>query len=326
MERVLIYKITKKDAGQTVRSFLHLRGFSRHILGTMKPDPRAVLLNNSPVYMKHMLQEGDLLTIRLTDPEPSEHIVPAPIPFGILYEDEDVMIVDKPAGIAIHPAISHPADTLANGVAWYYQQKGQPYVFRCVNRLDRDTTGILVLAKNALAASVLGTNLHSDQRDTVFVRTYLAIAEGLTPPSGTIDLPIARKEGSLIERCVDFGKGDRAVTHFTTLGHFSRPSSGAGTENTASEAAPQKREAVSLVRLQLETGRTHQIRVHMAAIGHPLAGDTLYNESGIPGMARQALHSHELDIAHPVSGEILHFVSDMPHDMQEFLHLFSKES
>ncbi|MEE0954503.1 MAG: RluA family pseudouridine synthase [Eubacterium sp.] len=320
MQRILNYSITRDDAGQTIRSFLRLRGYSRHILGTMKPDPQAVLLDGVPVYMNHVLEDGHLLTIRLTDTEPSEHIIPAPIPFGILYEDEDIMIVDKPAGIAIHPAISHPADTLANGVAWYYQQKGQPYVFRCVNRLDRDTTGILVLAKNALAASILGTNLHSDRKDTLFVRTYLAIAEGLTPPSVTINLPIARKEGSLIERCVDFERGDLAVTHFTTLGHYSRTIT--AVENADNADTLRKKETVSLVRLQLETGRTHQIRVHMAAIGHPLAGDTLYNPDGIPGMPRQALHSCMLEIAHPISGEILHFESDFPKDMQDFLNSF----
>lgn len=339
MERILNYTITEKDAGQTIRSFLRLHGFSRHILGTMKPDPRAVLLNGSSVYMKTLLEEGDLLTVRLTDMEPSEHIIPAPIPFGILYEDEDIVIVDKPAGIAIHPAISHPADTLANGIAWYYQRKGEPYVFRCVNRLDRDTTGILVLAKNALAASVLGTNLHSDQRNTLFVRTYLAIAEGLTPPSGRIELPIARKEGSLIERCVDYEKGDQAVTHFITLGHYVRPAAPAHDSSARKPEAPayseemsmdrttdSSKEYVSLVQLQLETGRTHQIRVHMTATGHPLVGDTLYNEGGISGMPRQALHSYRLDLAHPITGEILHFISEIPDDMQEFIRGFHEIS
>ncbi|MEE1114156.1 MAG: RluA family pseudouridine synthase [Eubacterium sp.] len=257
MERTFTYKITAEESGKDIRTFLRSRGYSKHILASMKPIQDAVMVNDIHQYMSYPLSEGDILRTKVRDEESSETIVPAPIPFGIIYEDEDILVIDKPANEAIHPAISHPANTLANGVAWYYKEQGIPYVFRCINRLDRDTTGLLITAKNLLSACVLEQALLARK----IHRTYIAIAEGFVPDSGTIDLPIGRREGSLIERCVDRENGDRAVTHYKTLKRF--------------------KAGYSLVELHLETGRTHQIRVHMNAIGHPLLGDTLYNPSCI---------------------------------------------
>ncbi|MDO4621883.1 MAG: RluA family pseudouridine synthase [Eubacteriales bacterium] len=294
MERVFSYTISAEDAGKDVHEFLRNRGYSRHILASMKPIPEAVKVNGVHVYMRFRLSEGDVLTTMVRDEQSSVNIIPAPIPFGIEYEDEDLLIVNKPADTAIHPAVGHPANTLGNGVAWYYQQQGIPFVFRCINRLDRDTTGLLIVAKNLVSASILEQTLLKRE----IHRTYLAVAEGHTEDSGTIDLPIARKEGSLIERCVDPENGDRAVTHYETLKRY-----------------PE----YSLVRLQLETGRTHQIRVHMTAQGHPLMGDTLYNPDGLPGITRQALHSFSLDFPHPITGESMHFEADPPEDMQKLL-------
>ena len=331
MDRTFIYPITASDAGRDIRSFLRAQGYSRHILAGIKPVPDAVLVNGAHVFLRYVLKEGDALTIRVRDEESSQNIIPAPVPFSVVFEDEDILVIDKPAGVAIHPAISHPADTLANGVAHYYEQKGIPFVFRCINRLDRDTTGLLIVAKNLVSASVLETALQKRE----IHRTYLAVAEGLVPEEGTIGLPIARKEGSLIERCVDEARGERAVTHFRRLndaegietlqtaepdGRF--PSSGSATYTVS---------AYSVVELHLETGRTHQIRVHMAAIGHPLLGDSLYNPSVIPlfdrerprpgvtlpyGLARQALYSWKLDFLHPITKEPMHFDAPVPEDMQ----------
>lgn len=374
MERTFTYKITGADAGKDIRTFLRAQGYSRHILASIKPDPDAVLVNGAHVFLRYTLQEQDILTIRVRDEERSRNVVPAPVPFSIVYEDADILIIDKPARVAIHPAISHPANTLANGVTWYYEQQGIPFVFRCINRLDRDTTGLLIVAKNIVSSSILETALQSRE----IHRTYLAAAEGSIPEEGTIDLPIARKEGSLIERCVDEMRGERAVTHYRRLdldelsacvpsnedlrrGRYLAidsqrqslvPLLGAGHPGDArlarteverrprAEAGLRERGSMrtarsySVAELHLETGRTHQIRVHMAAIGHPLLGDSLYNPSVIPlfdkdvpkpgvplpyGLARQALHSWKLDFIHPITKEPMHFEAPVPEDMQIFI-------
>ena len=315
MERTFLYHITASDAGMDIRGFLRARGYSRHILASIKPIRDAVLVNGKHELLRYALQEGDELAVRVRDDVSSENVIPAPVPFSIVYEDEDLLVIDKPADVAIHPAVGHPANTLANGLAWHYEQLGVPFVFRCINRLDRDTTGLLIVAKNLVSSSILETSLQKHE----IRRTYLAVAEGALPASGTIDLPIARKEGSLIERCVDEERGDRAVTHYTRL-----PGS-ADAEDTA---------PYSVAAVRLETGRTHQIRVHMAASGHPLLGDSLYNpaviplfEKGVPkpdaklpyGLSRQALHSWKLDFIHPITKEPMHFEAPVPEDMRIFL-------
>ena len=332
MKRTLQYHVTGADLPATVHQFLRGRGYSRHILASLKPHPDAVLLNGAHVFFKTSLSDGDVLTVTVRDEISSVNIAPAPVPFSIVYEDADLMVINKPANVSILPAINHPADTLANGVAELYRQRGIPYVFRSINRLDRDTTGLLILANNVLSASILEGAL---QRRAIR-RTYLAIAEGETPEAGTIDLPIGRVSDSLIERCVDPEHGDRAVTHYRRLQAISPVASGTQLPGGGSP------DACSLLALHLETGRTHQIRVHMAAIGHPLLGDTLYNPraaaalrgispdctrpsasaenpTGTICISRQALHAWKLDFRHPITGEPMHFEAPVPPDMTGFL-------
>ncbi|MGN0361613.1 MAG: RluA family pseudouridine synthase [Bilifractor sp.] len=335
MERIFTYRITAENAGKDIHAFLREKGYSRHILASMKPIPDAVLVNGVHQYMRYVLQTGDILSAKVCDDASSANILPAPVPFTIVYEDQDLLVVSKPANEAIHPAAGHPANTLGNGVAWYYQQKGVPFVFRCINRLDRDTTGLLIVAKNLVSASVLEQQLVRRE----IHRTYLAIVDGKMPQEGVVDLPIARKEGSLIERCVDRERGDRAVTHFQMLQYYPAP-------GRTDFLFPEKTNVpgnrlltgYSAVQLRLETGRTHQIRVHMAYLGHPLLGDTLYNthyqrkpdDSLAAGtvksagedplsITRQALHSWKLDFAHPVTGEPMHFEAPVPEDMAALL-------
>ena len=348
MERVFQYPISQTDAGKDIRSFLRAQGYSRHILASIKPVRDAVLVNGKHELLRYMLQEGDLLEIRVRDGESSPNVIPAPVPFSIVYEDDDLLIIDKPANVAIHPAVGHPANTLANGLAWYFEKQRIPFVFRCINRLDRDTTGLLIVAKNLVSSSILETALQKHE----IRRTYLALAEGDLPESGMIDLPIGRKDGSLIERCVDREHGDRAVTHFQKI----RPASedllegdvkrgrflAIDSESQSLEPLPERPAEASrrkgglplpdysVLEIWLETGRTHQIRVHMAAEGHPLLGDSLYNprwisqfEKGVPkpdavlpyGLSRQALHSWKLDLTHPISRKPLHFEAPVPDDI-----------
>ena len=240
-----------------------------------------------------MLQAGDVLETVFVEEEASENIVAVEMPLDIVYEDEDILVINKAADTPIHPSQGNYENSLANGVAGYFKHKGENFVFRCINRLDRDTTGLVVIAKNMLSGAVL--NQAMIQRE--IHRTYLAVVKGELPESGTIDFPIARKEGSTIERCVDFECGEHAVTHFQCV---------------------EKNEKYSLAKIWLETGRTHQIRVHMNAIGHPLPGDFLYHPD-FSEIGRQALHSWRLEFMHPVTGALMKFEQPLPEDMRKLL-------
>lgn len=286
MNRVLIYEIAAEHTGMKIGDFLRKTGYSRHVIIHLKKTENGILLNGEWAYVGQSLKEGDHLEIHIIEEESSEQIVPSELPLDIVYEDEDLLIINKPADMPIHPSINNYDNTLANALMWYYQQKGETFVYRCINRLDRDTTGLLIVAKNMLSGGILSDM--SKKRE--IHREYLAIAEGEVPQEGVIDAPIARKEESVIERCVDFERGDRAVTHYWRLDY---------------------RNGYSLVRLKLETGRTHQIRVHMKYLGHPLTGDYLYNPD-YRILDHQALHSWKLVFRHPVTGAQMQFKADPP--------------
>lgn len=305
MKRILTYLITESDSDQRIYDFLCHHGYSRHIRTWLKQHPGSVRLNGEEALFYFPLKNGDLLEISLEEEHPSENIVPVDLPIHIIYEDEDLMVIDKPADMPVHPSIGNYENTLANAAAWYFHRQDIPFVFRCINRLDRDTTGLLILAKHMLSGAIL-----SDQmKKRAIHRTYLAITEGKTDPAGTIDSPIGRIDQSLILRQVDHENGDSACTHY--LQKCWHP------KTFYPETLPVPQDGLSLVQLQLETGRTHQIRVHMTSIGHPLIGDTLYNpETAL--MNRQALHSYRLAFTHPVTGVSLEFTSPLPEDMAEF--------
>ena len=305
MKRILTYPITESDSDQRIYDFLCHHGYSRHIRTWLKQHPGSVRLNGEEALFYFPLKNGDLLEISLEEEHPSEHIVPVDLPIHIIYEDEDLMVIDKTADMPVHPSIGNYENTLANAAAWYFHRQDIPFVFRCINRLDRDTTGLLILAKHMLSGAIL-----SDQmKKRAIHRTYLAITEGKTDPAGTIDSPIGRTDQSLILRQVDHENGDSACTHY--LQKCWHP------KTFYPETLPVPQDGLSLVQLQLETGRTHQIRVHMTSIGHPLIGDTLYNpETAL--MNRQALHSYRLAFTHPVTGVSLEFTSPLPEDMVEF--------
>ena len=193
----------------------------------------------------------------------------------------------------IHPSLNNYDNTLGNAAAYYFMQQGKNFIFRCINRLDRDTTGLTILAKHMVSCSML----QSDMVERRISREYLAIVEGVFESTeGMIDAPIGRKEGSTIERIIDYEKGERAVTHYKVL---------------------QQKEKVAMLALKLETGRTHQIRVHMTSIGHPLAGDFLYNPQN-KDLSRQALHAWKLSFAHPITKEILNMEAPLPEDMKKY--------
>lgn len=292
-ERIFEYVFSPEDEGLTIEQYLRNHGYSHHILTHLKRTRNGICLNRVWAYANQKPSAGDCLTVRLTEPG-SDGIVAAPVPFSVVYEDEDLLIINKPADTPVHPSQNNYDNTLANGVVWYFQQKNQTFTYRCINRLDRDTTGLLIIARHALSGAILSAQMKHRE----ISRTYEALVFGAPPDSGTIRTPIGRKEGSSIERVPDPVHGDAAVTHYKTL---------------------CRKENFSHIRLKLETGRTHQIRVHMASIGHPLLGDTLYAPDRMHPIGRQALHSASLEFCHPITGESMHFSAPLPEDMREFL-------
>ena len=197
----------------TVEWFLRRHGYSRHIITGLKRTEDGIFRNGVRAWTSQAVHAGDVIETHLVETEPSDGILPRPVPFSVVYEDDDILVVDKPADTPIHPSIGNYENTLANGIAWYFEQKGEPFVYRCINRLDRDTSGALILAKNAFSAAVLSTQMRNRQ----IRRTYLAVVEGITPPNGTISAPISRVDDSVIERHVDFLHGEPAVTHYERL-------------------------------------------------------------------------------------------------------------
>ena len=294
MERNIQYLISEKDEGRILSRFLRHTGYSRRNLSWLKADPYGVLLNGLPVHLNARLHAGDLAAVHIREDEESS-IVPVPLPFGLVYEDADLLVVDKPAGMPLHPSFQNTDNTLANALTWHYQSQGQAFVFRCSNRLDRDTSGLTIVSRHRVAACMLSEM--GVRRE--ITREYLAIVRGkVSPSSGTIDVPIGRCPDSIIERRVDPLHGEAAVTHY----HVVKETNG-----------------LSLVSLTLETGRTHQIRVHMQHIGHPLLGDHLYNPGDRSLITRQALHAHTLSFVHPITKEALTFTSELPEDMARLL-------
>ena len=298
MERTLTYTTENLITPLPVSHFLKQKGFSSQNLVQLKKNPDAVLANRVPCFMNHMLQPGDTLTLHIREEHSSEKIPPVDLPLNIVYEDADLMVINKPAGMPIHPSMNNYYNSMANALAYYFEQQNCPFVFRCINRLDRDTSGLTIVAKHYVSAGMLSTMI-ANKASYGITREYLAIVKGsVEPPEGTITAPLGRKEGSIIERTVDFEKGESAVTHYKVL---------------------DEKNGYSLVSLILETGRTHQIRIHMKYLGYPLIGDYLYNPD-MERIQRQALHAWKLSFRHPITGETLAFTAPLPEDMATVLY------
>lgn len=289
MTRIFTYTIEEKFEGCKVLDYLKQKGYSKSVLVHLKKTPNGIQKNQKWVYVNERLFLGDILTIYLTESASSSKIPPVEVPLSIVYEDEDILVLNKPAGVPTHPSMYQHEYTLANAVANYYYKQGETaFVYRCINRLDKDTSGLTIIAKHMLSAAILGLAVKNRE----IGREYLAIADGLTKERGTICAPIARKEASVIERTVDFNQGEYALTHYKRLKY----------EN-----------GFSLISLKLETGRTHQIRVHMRHVNHPLIGDFLYHPTN-HDMPRQALHARYLTFHHPITRVLLSLEAPVPED------------
>ena len=268
-------------------------GISSRLLLKLKKN-NSVYLNNFICNLNDLVSVGDTVSFCLNYEEDNSNIVATNIPLNIVYEDECLLIINKPPNIAIHPSMLHYDNSLSNGVKYYFNLIGLHKKIRPVNRLDRNTSGLVIFAKNEYVQEFL----IKEMQIKTFSKEYLAILEGtLDKKQGTINAPIARKKDSIIERCVD-NSGDNSITHYKVLKEFDN---------------------FSLVNFKLETGRTHQIRVHSSYIGHPILGDDLYgNKSNL--INRQALHSYKISFIHPKTRRKMHFEIDMPQDMLDIVY------
>lgn len=252
-----------------------------------------IYLNGKVTSVNHPIVENDLIECHLDYDEDNSNIVPTKIPVNIIYEDEAYLVVNKPAGIPVHPSMDHYTDSLANGVIFYFNQIGLKKKIRPVNRLDKDTSGIVIFSKNEYIQECLIKQMKNKQ----FIKKYIAIVNGnLDNLEGIINAPIARKENSIIERCVS-ETGDTAITHYKVL---------------------KRNDNFDVIECILETGRTHQIRVHFAYLGHSLLSDTLYGVSS-PLINRQALHAYEVEFIHPITKQKVKYIADIPDDFKNIL-------
>ena len=250
-----------------------------------------IFLNGTVCDTRTNINIGDKLVIDLNYNEDNSNIVPKEMPLDIVYEDEWLLAINKPSGIAIHPSILHFDNSLSNGIRFYFDKIGLKKKIRPINRLDKDTSGLVIFAK----CEYIQESLSLQMKEDFFKKKYLSLCSGLfDKKSGTINLPIARKEGSIIERCID-EHGKKAITHYKVLKEF---------------------KDYSLVLCKLETGRTHQIRLHMASIGHSILGDTLYGTSS-PLISRQALHSYKTKFIHPITKKEIELIAKLPKDIEQ---------
>lgn len=292
---ILTYKVPNKCIYKTVKEVLKAEfQMSDRLLLKLKKMQK-IFLNSKPVYVHHDIRCGDLIECDLNYEEDNSNIVPSSSPISIIHEDESLLIIDKPSRMPIHPSFDHYTDSLSNCVRFYFDKIGLKKKIRPVNRLDRDTTGLVIFAKNEYIQECLVKQMKSKE----FEKKYIAIVQGhLDKRSGIINAPISRKENSIIERCVNEA-GETAITHYKVLN--------SNQENN-----------FDVVECILETGRTHQIRVHFAYLGHPLLGDTLYgNSSSI--INRQALHCYEMSFIHPITKQKVKYNASIQEDFKKII-------
>ena len=292
MSEQLSFTVPPDCDGMAAKTFLRWRcGISTRMITRLKRKKDGILMDGKNLRTVDPISSGSVITVTL--PEEEMSIEPVKGALDIVFEDAHLLALNKPPFMPVHPVKQHQTDTLANRVAYYAAQRGEDYVFRAQNRLDRNTSGLVLVCKDRFCINKLKGAVE---------KTYLALVHGRVERQGRVDLPIALRDGSKIVRCTS-PDGKPAVTHYRPLSVF---------------------DDISLIELKLETGRTHQIRCHMSSIGHPLLGDDLYG--GSPELiSRQALHCAEMRFVHPVTGETVSLNVMMPDDMQAVIDISNKE-
>ena len=290
------HTVTEEEYGLTINQILKANYKFSSRFKTKIKFQSLVDLNGTPTPGFIKPEVGDVISIRL--PEESSDFPPEDIPLDIIYEDDDIIAVNKQPGIIVHPTKGHPSHTVANAVMKYMIDSGQSFKIRFANRIDMDTTGIIIVAKNANAQNEISNQM----RNGTIIKKYIALVEGVIDKDMTIDLPVGRPSQESIQREVMPEGGKEAVTDIKVLEKYS--------DHT-------------LIECTIHTGRTHQIRVHLTHIGHPLAGDELYGGSD-KLINRQALHSYYLELKHPMTGDNLIIESDLPEDIKNAIKKLEK--
>lgn len=329
---ILKYIVDSESSGKTVKYILKNKlEFSQSLIRKLK-QPNRIFCNKKPVFVNAIVNKNDIVEVNISFEEKSEGVIPEDIPIDIIYEDEILIALNKQPGIIVHPTRNHFNGTLGNAIANYFLKKGVQTKIRPVMRLDKDTSGIIIFAKNSFAQDFMTKQMSND----LFYKEYIGVVHNLVDkPNGIIDLPIARKACSIIERCI-CPSGYPSITHYEVIEHL---------------------KDATLLRFVLKTGRTHQIRVHCQAIGHPLFGDTLYNNFSktqvgsfhIPKenlaifpqsqsiiasknpaakdslfINRQALHSSRVKFIHPINKKPLKLVAPTPYDIENLTEILRK--
>ena len=289
----LKYIINKLSKYENVKQVLKEEFLMSDRLIIKLKNSKQIYLNSLPTFVNQKIKENDIIMVDLDFEETCDNIVPTKMNLEILYEDEGLLVVNKPPFTPVHPSMDHYEDSLSNGIKYYFDSIGLKRKIRPVNRLDRNTSGIVIFAKNEYVQECLIKQMKTN----IFKKEYLAIVDGIiSKDKQIIDAPIARKENSIIQRCIN-PNGDKAITVIELLKTFDN---------------------YSLIKCSLKTGRTHQIRVHTAYMGHPILGDDLYGESSNL-INRQALHSHKIKFIHPINKKKIEIISNLPDDMNNLI-------
>jgi 23S rRNA pseudouridine1911/1915/1917 synthase len=330
---ILKYIVDKEVSGKTVKHILKAKmKLSERLIKKLKYQSK-ILCNRQPVLINVAVSQDDIIEVDLDVEEAGESVIPQDIPIDIIYEDESLIVINKKPGLVVHPTSIQPDDTLANAVSFYLQNKGIMKKVRPVIRLDRDTSGIIIFAKDSFSQNFLIKQMN----DRSFLKEYIGVVHGIVNPgTGVIDMPISRMPGSIIKRQVS-KDGSPSLTHYNAIEYLNN---------------------ATVLKFRLETGRTHQIRVHCQAIGYSLIGDTLYpqlpdpkinnlsissdckdtcisgNNTGISGnnhylptpeiINRQALHSCRVVFVHPYSRTTLELTAPIPDDITRALEILRK--
>ncbi|WP_053956466.1 RluA family pseudouridine synthase [Inediibacterium massiliense] len=294
---ILTFCVAKDSVGLSLKEILYNEmKLSSRLVRKLK-SKKNILVNGNKIPFHAILRKGDLVQVIME--EEANQFEPEPISIEVVYDDVDLLIVNKHPGIVVHPTKGHPTGTMANAIVYYMQEKGEHFKIRFINRLDRDTSGLIMIAKNPFVQQEISKQMQENKVEKIYVAV---VAGKFKEKKGTINAPIGRVEPENIKREVYEG-GQESITHYEVIEEF---------------------QDASLVKIKLETGRTHQIRVHMSYIGHPLIGDELYGIENKDFIGRQALHAQSLVFYQPRTNQKISVNSSIPEDMESLIKKLTK--